>query len=87
MDSMQNENENSDIIELLEKSLKSSKKKIRTAYMGADLFVNALPKRLVDSLVCEVKKEGREAVRQLCQYRGSDDSAVLGRRYGQGEGD
>ena len=63
MDCMQNENENSDIIELLEKSLKSSKKKIRTAYMGADLFVNALPKWLVDNLVCEVKKEGREAVR------------------------
>ena len=34
MDSMQNENENSDIIELLEKSLKSSKKKIRDGLHG-----------------------------------------------------
>ena len=32
---MQNENENSDIIDLLEKNLKASRKKIRTAYMGA----------------------------------------------------
>ena len=61
MDCMQNENENSDIINLLEKSLKSSKKKIRTAYMGADLFVNALPKRLVDNLVRGMQKEGGEA--------------------------
>ena len=61
MDCMQNENENSDIINLLEKSLKSSKKKIRTAYMGAATFVDALPKRLVDNLVRGMQKEGREA--------------------------
>ena len=63
MDCMQNENKNSDIIDLLEKNLKTSRKKIRTAYMGAATFVDALPKWLVDNLVCEAKNEGREAVR------------------------
>ena len=35
------------------------------AYVGTDMFVNALPKRLVDDLVCEVKNEGMEAVRHF----------------------
>ena len=52
-----------DSFDLIERCMKASKEKIRMACMGTAKFVDALPDWLVEDLVREAQKEGREAVR------------------------